>query len=76
MGRGAGALTHAPALPSYDPDDLDEATGEENEAAEEAIGDAATPAAQIRFRARMVRSPSGSLSVIDSWSMATASALV
>lgn len=44
MGRGAGPLTHTPALPSYDPDDLDEATGEENEAAEEAIVDAATAA--------------------------------
>ena len=44
MGRGAGPLSHAPALPSYDPDDLDEATGEENEATEEAIVDAATAA--------------------------------
>lgn len=44
MGRGAGPLGYAPALPSYDPDDLDEATGEENEAAEEAIVDAATAA--------------------------------
>ncbi len=46
MGRGAGGapLTRAPSLPSYDPDDLDEATGEEAEAAEEAIVDAATAA--------------------------------
>jgi superfamily II DNA or RNA helicase len=44
MGRGGGSLTHAPALPAYDPDDLEEGTGEENEAAEEAIVDAATAA--------------------------------
>ena len=46
MGRGTGAaaLSRAPSLPSYDPDDLDEATGEEAEAAEEAIVDAATAA--------------------------------
>jgi superfamily II DNA or RNA helicase len=44
MGRGAGPLTQSRALPSYDPDDLDEATGEENEAAEEEIVDAATAA--------------------------------
>jgi superfamily II DNA or RNA helicase len=45
LGRGgAGALAPAPALPSYDPDELDEAPGEEVEAAEEAIVDSATAA--------------------------------
>ena len=46
MGRGSGAapLSRVPSLPAYDPDDLDEATGEEAEAAEEAIVDAATAA--------------------------------
>ena len=46
MGRtgGTAPLSRAPTLPAYDPDDLDEATGEESEAAEEAIVDAATAA--------------------------------
>lgn len=46
MGRAAGttSMHSAPAPPAYDPDDLDEATGEETEAAEDAIVDAATAA--------------------------------
>ena len=46
IGRSAGSvpLSRAPTLPAYDPDDLDEATGEEAEAAEEEIVDAATAA--------------------------------
>ena len=44
MNRSRFALSNAIPLPSYDPDDLDEATGEEAEAAEEAIVDAATAA--------------------------------
>ena len=46
LGRAGGAapLSRAPALPAYDPDDLDDATGEEAEAAEEEIVDAATAA--------------------------------
>ena len=47
MGRRAGAaapLTRVPILSAYDPDDLDEATGEEAEAADDALVDAATAA--------------------------------
>lgn len=45
MGRaGSVSMHNAPALPAYDPDDLDEATGEETEAAEDEIVDAATAA--------------------------------
>ncbi len=45
MGRIAvSAPLRAPTLPSYDPDELDDATGEEAEAAEEALVDAATAA--------------------------------
>ena len=43
--RDAGSrLAHSPALPSYDPDELDDAPGEEQEAAEEQILDSATAA--------------------------------
>jgi superfamily II DNA/RNA helicase len=41
---GASRLARSPALPSYDPDDLEEAPGEEQEAAEEQILDSATAA--------------------------------
>ncbi len=41
---GSGRLNRAPSLPNYDPDDLEEATGEEQEAAEEQIVDSATAA--------------------------------
>jgi SNF2 family DNA or RNA helicase len=41
---GASPLARLPALPSYDPDDLEEAPGEEQEAAEEQILDSATAA--------------------------------
>ncbi|HWX29897.1 MAG TPA: helicase-related protein [Steroidobacteraceae bacterium] len=41
---GASRLTRSPALPSYDPDELEEAPGEEQEAAEEQILDSATAA--------------------------------
>ncbi|MFJ5486146.1 protein NO VEIN domain-containing protein [Hansschlegelia beijingensis] len=44
LARSTGALTRPPALPSYDPDDLDEATGAEEEATEELIADSATAA--------------------------------
>ena len=45
MARGGGGpLVRAHAMPAYDPDDYEEATGEENEAAEEAIVDTATAA--------------------------------
>ena len=46
MGRASGSapLSRAPSLPAYDPDDFDEATGEESEAAKEEIVDAATAA--------------------------------
>lgn len=49
MGRVGGtmSLSRAPTLPAYDPDDLDEVTGEEAEAAEEAIVDAATAAQNV-----------------------------
>ncbi len=46
---GAGAAPWSPPpLPSYDPDDLDEAPGDEAEAAEEAIADQATAAQTLR----------------------------
>ena len=41
---GASRLVRAPGLPSYDPDDLEEAPGEEQETAEEQILDSATAA--------------------------------
>jgi superfamily II DNA or RNA helicase len=41
---GAPPMAREPTLPAYDPDDLDEATGEEWEAAEEEILDTATAA--------------------------------
>jgi superfamily II DNA or RNA helicase len=41
---GAGRLSRAPDLSSYDPDDPDEAPGDEQEAAEEEIVDSATAA--------------------------------
>jgi SNF2 family DNA or RNA helicase len=41
---GASRLVPSPALPSYDPDELEEAPGEEQEAAEEQILDSATAA--------------------------------
>ena len=41
---GGSRLAHSPAFPSYDPDELDEAPGEEQEAAEEQILDSATAA--------------------------------
>ena len=44
---GAEPLSGAPALPSYDPDDLDEVSGEEAETVEEAIADQATAARTI-----------------------------
>lgn len=46
LGRATATspLAHTPTLPAYDPDDLDESTGAEAEAAEEAIVDAATAA--------------------------------
>ena len=40
-----------------------------------ASGDACTPAAQIRVRARIVSTPFGPLTVIDSWSMSMARVL-
>jgi len=46
-GGGNGPLRDAPALPSYDPDDPDEAPGDEFEAAEEEIVDKATAAATL-----------------------------
>lgn len=44
MKSGSPPLAREPALPAYDPDDFDEATGEEWEAAEEEILDTATAA--------------------------------
>src|SRR5216684_4077412 len=44
---GSSSLTRAPALPSYDPDELDEVPGVEAEAAEEQILDSATAALTI-----------------------------
>ncbi len=44
---GSAPLTRAPALPSYDPDDLDEVPGTEAEEAEEQIVDRATAAATL-----------------------------
>lgn len=44
---GSAPLTHAPALPSYDPDEIEEAPGAEAEAIEEEIVDAATAAQTI-----------------------------
>jgi superfamily II DNA or RNA helicase len=41
---GSAPLTPAPALPAYDPDEIDEVTGAEAEAAEEQILDSATAA--------------------------------
>lgn len=44
---GSTPLTHAPDLPSYDPDDIDEVPGAEAEEAEEQIVDQATAAATL-----------------------------
>lgn len=44
---GSAPLTHAPTLPSYDPDDIDEVPGAEAEEAEEQIVDQATAAATL-----------------------------
>jgi hypothetical protein len=44
---GAAALIRAPALPSFDADDLDDAPGEEAEAIEEQIADQAVAAATL-----------------------------
>jgi len=44
---GAAALHRPPALPSYDPDDLDEVPGDEAQEAEDEIVDRATAAATI-----------------------------
>lgn len=44
---GSTPLTRTPALPSYDPDEIDDAPGEEVEAAEEQILDSATAAQTI-----------------------------
>lgn len=47
MRDGGGSLGRGPALPSYDPDDLDEAPGDELEQAEEQIVDSATAAQNL-----------------------------
>jgi len=44
---GAAPLSHAPVLPVYDPDDIDEVPGNEAEEAEEQIVDQATAAATL-----------------------------
>jgi len=44
---GSAPLSHAPTLPSYDPDDIDEVPGGEAEEAEEQIVDQATAAATL-----------------------------
>lgn len=44
---GAAPLSHAPVLPAYDPDDIDEVPGNEAEEAEEQIVDQATAAATL-----------------------------
>lgn len=44
---GSAPLSHVPALPSYDPDDIDEVPGKEAEEAEEQIVDQATAAATL-----------------------------
>jgi hypothetical protein len=44
---GAAPLSHAPILPVYDPDDIDEVPGNEAEEAEEQIVDQATAAATL-----------------------------
>lgn len=44
---GSGALSQAPALPNYDPNDLDEVPGAEAEAAEDQIVDQATAATTL-----------------------------
>jgi hypothetical protein len=44
---GPAPLTHTPALPNYDPDELEEAPGAEAEAVEEEIVDSATAAQTI-----------------------------
>jgi hypothetical protein len=44
---GSAPLTRAPALPSYDPDDIDEVPGAEAEQAEDEIVDQATAAATL-----------------------------
>jgi superfamily II DNA or RNA helicase len=44
---GSAPLTHAPVLPVFDPDDIDEVPGAEAEAAEEQIVDQATAAATL-----------------------------
>jgi superfamily II DNA or RNA helicase len=46
-GAGSAALSRTPALPSYDPDEIDDAPGAESEAVEEEILDAATAAQTI-----------------------------
>ena len=46
-GGGSPALRAGPSLPSYDPDEPDEAPGDEFEAAEEEIADKATAAATL-----------------------------
>jgi superfamily II DNA or RNA helicase len=53
---GTAPLTRASDLPSYDPDEIDEATGEEAEAAEEQILDEATAALNLNeLRAEIER---------------------
>ncbi|MBF5092003.1 DUF3883 domain-containing protein [Novosphingobium sp. NBM11] len=44
---GGSGFSRSPALPAYDPDDLDEAPGEEAERAEDEIADQATAATSI-----------------------------
>jgi hypothetical protein len=44
---GSAPLSHAPVLPAYDPDDIDEVPGNEAEEAEEQIVDQATAAATL-----------------------------
>src|SRR3984893_15035554 len=44
---GSAPLSHVPVIPSYDPDDIDEARGDEAEAVEEQILDSATAAQTI-----------------------------
>jgi hypothetical protein len=44
---GSAPLHHAPVLPAYDPDDIDEVPGNEAEEAEEQIVDQATAAATL-----------------------------
>ena len=49
---GGSRLARSPVLPSYDPDELEEAPGEEQEAAEEQILDSATAAQTLANLAR------------------------